>query len=252
MIDISFIGIDTTHPSDFFYSDSEHDWWLLIYTKTPAIFYLPDRKVTVPEGSMALYPPKMHAVYKACDETYANHFVRFYTDESFVNNLPYGTPVHIKAPDSIDYLFKLLSMENWFKWQNSAQSISMIMRMLIFKMKESLKDSEMTEQERALLNLRYEIRVKPDYPWSVAEMANKLHVSAGYLQSSYKKQFGVSCMQDVVRERIELAKTYLRTTTYSSVRISQLCGYQSVEHFCRQFKNVVGISPLAYRKNPRD
>ena len=250
MVEVVFMGIDTEHPSDFIYGDSTHDWWLLVYTKTPAVFFLPDNKqVTAPANSMVLYPPKMFALYKACADTYKNHYIRFHTDESFVDNLPYGVPVHINAPEpGLDSLFNLVSMENWFKWQNSSQSISMLMRMLIFKMKESMADSDLSEQARALVNLRYEIRVKPDYPWSVAEMADKLHVSAGYLQSSYKKQFGVSCMQDVVYERIELAKTYLKTTEYSSLRISQLCGYQSVEHFCRQFKNSVGMSPLSYRK----
>lgn len=252
MVEINFMGIDTTHPSDFVYGDSEHDWWLLVFTKTPAVFFLPDGKVTAPAYSMVLYPPKMFAFYKAADDIYQNHYVRFYTDESFVDNLPYGTPIQIKAPDSVDYLVNLLSMESWFKWQNSSQSISMIMRMLIFKMKESILDSDITDQQRALLNLRYEIRVKPDYPWSVSEMAERLHVSPGYLQSSYKKQFGISCMQDVVTERIELAKNYLVTTNYSSLKISQLCGYQSVEHFCRQFKNVVGASPLAYRKKAQE
>ncbi len=120
--------------------------------------------------------------------------------------------------------------------------------MIFLKIKESLHDCNMTEQQRALIDLRYEIQLHPYYQWTVSGMASKLHVSAGYLQNIYKKQFGVSCMQDVVDKRIDLAKTHLINTDFTSQKIASICGYQNVEHFCRQFKTVTGMSPLAFRK----
>ena len=55
-------------------------------------------------------------------------------------------------------------------------------------------------------------------------------------------------MQDVVDKRIDLAKTHLINTDFTSQKIASICGYQNVEHFCRQFKAVTGMSPLAFRK----
>ncbi len=253
---ISFMGLDHHHPGDFVYGDAEHDWWLLVHTKTPAIFHLPSGSIEVTKNTVVLYPPKMFACYRATGEYYCNNYVRFYADdalEDFIKekNIPLGSPLLLEAPDSMEYLFRLLSMEEYFKFKNCAQSITMIIRMMLTKISESVKDIDLTDQQRALLNLRYEIQLRPDHPWTVTEMAEKLHVSAGYLQSSYKKQFGISCMQDVVLKRIELAKEHLRNSNYSSQRISQICGYQNVEHFCRQFKNITGESPLAYRKRMR-
>ncbi len=253
---ISFMGLDHRHPGDFVYGDAEHDWWLLVHTKTPAIFHLPTGSIETCKNTVILYPPKMFACYGATGDYYCNNYVRFYADdalEDFIKekNIPLGSPLLLEAADSMEYLFRLLSMEDYFKFKNSAQSTTMIIRMMLMKISESVKDIDLTDQQRALLNLRYEIQLRPDYPWTVAEMAEKLHVSAGYLQSSYKKQFGVSCMQDVVLKRIELAKEHLRNSNYSSQRISQICGYQNVEHFCRQFKNITRESPLTYRKRMR-
>ncbi len=257
MARVSFMGLDVHHPSDFIYGDADHDWWLLVHTKTPAIFCTPSGDIEVSKNNVILYPPKMFALYKASGEYYCNNFVRFYADDSLEDfikekNIPLGKPLLLEAPDSMEYLFRILSMEDYFKFKNWAQSSTMVIRMMLMKISESVKDIDLSDQQRALLNLRYEIQLRPDHPWTVSEMAERLHVSAGYLQSTYKKQFGVSCMQDVVLKRVDLAKEHLRNSNYSSQRISQICGYQNVEHFCRQFKNITGESPLAYRKRVRN
>ena len=250
------MGLDHHHPSDFRYGDFDHDFWLLVQTKTSAIFGTPTGEIEASANSVVLYPPKMPACYRANGDYYCNNYIRFYADDSFEEfikdkNIPFGVPLLLEAPDSMEYLFRTVSMEDYFKFKNHSQSITLLMRLMIIKISESIKDAEMTEQQRALQNLRYEIQLRPDHPWTVSEMAEKLHVSAGYLQSTYKKQFGVSCLQDVVQKRIELAKEHLRNSNYSSEKISQICGYQNVEHFCRQFKNMVGESPLSYRKRTR-
>ncbi len=249
MIDISYMQLNATHPDDFVYG-VRNDFWLLLYVKTPALFHLPTGDIICHPNSAILYPPNAFAYYQAYNGQYINDYVRFKTDESFVtdDNVPTETIVQLNSPESFQKLFELLSMENYFRFDYSSMSISMLLRMLLWKIKESAQESEITDQQRALIDLRYEIRLKPYFHWTVDMMAEKLHLSTGYLQNIYKKQFGVSCMQDVVNMRIDLAKNYLVTTDFNSQKIAGLCGYQNVEHFCRQFKAVTGTSPLAYRK----
>lgn len=249
MIDIEFMQLNATHPRDFIYG-VRSDYWLLLFVKTQALFHLPTGDVIIPPNCAVLYPPKSFAFYQAYNSEYINDYVRFYTDESFVydENIPTETPVILRSPTEMESLFELLSMENYYKFSYSQQSISMIMRMMFLKIKESVKDSSISEQQRALIDLRYEIQLHPYYQWTVNDMAKRLHVSSGYLQNIYKKQFGVSCMQDVVDKRIDFAKNHLVNTNCTAQKIAQLCGYQNVEHFCRQFKTVTGMSPLSFRK----
>ncbi len=250
MIDIELVQLNATHDSDFVYG-LKSDFWLLLFVKTTAIFHLSGGDYIGAPNSAILYPPNSFAYYQANGGPYINDYVRFYTDETFVfdENIPTETPVLLRSPYEMERLFELLSMENYYKFSYSQQSISMIMRMMFLKMKESVDDNNMTEPQRALIDLRYEIQLHPYYQWTVGYMANKLHVSAGYLQNIYKKQFGISCMQDVVEKRIDLAKTQLINTNFTSQKIANLCGYQNVEHFCRQFKSVTGMSPLTFRKH---
>ncbi len=249
MFEIVTLGLDYMHPSDFAYDDTTHDWWLLLHTKTCAVFYDGDDCISAPPNSAILIPPHTPARYSAATSDFCNSFIRFYTDESFVTNakMPVGRPFLIRSPENLVMLFRMLSTEHYLGSENKNQCILLLMRLIMLKLSESVAKTDMMEIERELNNLRYEIQMKPGYPWTVTEMAKKMHISSGYLQSVYKKQFGISCMQDVLQKRINLAKDYLVSTKYQIQQISSLCGYQSSEHFCRQFKDIVGISPSAYR-----
>lgn len=56
-------------------------------------------------------------------------------------------------------------------------------------------------------------------------------------------------MKDVYEKRIEMAKKYLADSNYTITQIADLCGYQNTEHFCRQFKQITGITASEYRSN---
>lgn len=259
MVEVDFVWLNSVHDPDFVYYDDTHDWWLLVQTKAPVKLHVnvvgengqPIKEdIEVPPDTVMLYPPRLAASYEAAGVEYANYYVRFYTDEDFIDKLkiPYGRPVPLNAPESMDCLFKVLEKEFFSDYAYRLQSMGQVIRLMLMKIAESVEDSSMSEQQRELINLRYDIQTRPDYQWTVKEMSERVHISVGYLQSIYKKQFGVSCMQDVLNRRVDLAKEYLSSSVYSSQKIAQLCGYQSIEHFCRQFKIIEGISPLQYRK----
>ena len=79
-------------------------------------------------------------------------------------------------------------------------------------------------------------------------MAEQLHISVGYLNLLYKRQFGVSCMDDVIESRVRQARDYLSHTQLRIQEIALLCGYNSAEHFSRQFSRQCGMSPGQYRR----
>jgi AraC family transcriptional regulator of arabinose operon len=79
-------------------------------------------------------------------------------------------------------------------------------------------------------------------------MAQKLAISSSALQTSYKEAFGTTCIADVIAARIDAAKRLLTDTELSVNQISEISGYQSYEHFIRQFKSMEGVTPLVFRK----
>lgn len=79
-------------------------------------------------------------------------------------------------------------------------------------------------------------------------MAKLLHLSDGYLQDLYKRAFGVSCLEDVIACRINMARDLLLHSDMSVREIAEFCGYNNIEHFSRQFRRTVGTSPLGFRR----
>lgn len=251
MIKIECVGIDFTHDKDFVCISENQDWWLLLHIKSSSQITLPDGNTTIaPPNTAVLYPPHSDYFYRACDEIFCNSFIRFYTDEEYITNtsIPFGTPFTLRAPDSVYHLFSLLSAESYFEYPNKELTIAMLMRMIMIKMSESIGFDTGVEHMQELTRLRYDILLRPEHPWTVSEMADILHVSKGYLQRLYKKQFGVTCMNDVMQSRVERAKELLKTSNYSAQRIAELCGYESQEHFCRQFKKLTGMTPTKYKQ----
>ncbi len=105
------------------------------------------------------------------------------------------------------------------------------------------RNLEITAHFHALTELRRAIYSDPQHKWRVKDMADRLHLSEGYLQAIYRKTFGVSCMEDVIASRIRAAESLLQYTNKTSLQIAEFCGYGNAEHFCRQFKKLVGKTP---------
>lgn len=249
MIDIIFLGLDHSHPSDFVYGVIP-DYWLLVFIKSKALFHTAKGDVHAQPGCVAIYPPGTLVYYQADGEDYVNSYVRFNTDEDFIvnGNYPKGVPIDINLPANIDYLLRIISSERCSGGNNTSNIVRHAMRTIFHKIIESAESKAMDEQRKKLLDLRYEIIVSPYLDWNLEDMAKRLHVSSGYLSVLYKKEFGISCKEDIVNHRIELAKDMLANTTGPAVKVASMCGYQCAEYFTRQFKKKVGITPGEYRE----
>ena len=80
-------------------------------------------------------------------------------------------------------------------------------------------------------------------------MAARLSLSPSYFQTLYRAEFGVSCYEDVLRAKTELAEYYLANTLMTVREISGLCGFENDVHFMRQFRRRTGMTALEYRRS---
>ena len=105
------------------------------------------------------------------------------------------------------------------------------------------KSYDTTQLER----LRREIHLATQLDWSLTSAAQRLNISTSYLQKLYKKQFGMTYIDDVIGSRIEKAKYLLSATDLRISEVAEQCGYQNPTHFMRQFKEKAGATPSEYR-----
>ena len=82
------------------------------------------------------------------------------------------------------------------------------------------------------------------------KMADMVHLSPGYFSNLFRSEVRMSFSDYLIMVRIENAKSMLRRFELSVEAISKKCGFNSLAHFSRTFKDRCGLSPLKYRKSP--
>lgn len=251
---IRYVEYDATHADNFVFDVPEgHDCWLLVLTQTPAVFLVDDEYKEYPANCAILYKPYQRVYYGACGERYANDWIRFDTDETYITTapIPNGVPFVIHDPSYCHKIYQLLVKEHILNNNYKDISIDNLLRILFNKLLESYNYKQTTPMHKSLNELKMEIYFNPNKDWTVAKMAERLNISVGYLEDIYKNTFGVTCMDDVINSRINLAKKYLLYENYTIAEIVALCGYRNIEHFFRQFKKITGVTPNRFRNAPQ-
>lgn len=80
---------------------------------------------------------------------------------------------------------------------------------------------------------------------SLAEIA---HVNKYYLSHSFKREYGTSPIDYLMKRRITEAKALLTSTDFSLTQIAEQIGFRSLAYFSKCFRKVEDISPNEYRK----
>jgi len=91
------------------------------------------------------------------------------------------------------------------------------------------------------------VRSSLDQPLRLPELAAMAGLSLFQFDARVRALYGISPGQYVTRARIELACTLLRQGGRSIGAIAQECGYADQAAFTRQFRKLVGLTPMAYR-----
>jgi AraC-like DNA-binding protein len=82
---------------------------------------------------------------------------------------------------------------------------------------------------------------------SLGQVAAAVHTSIFYFCKMFRKITGTTFTEFVSRTRVEKAKNLLLNPNLRISEIAYEVGFQSLTHFNRVFKNVVGESPSDYR-----
>lgn len=84
---------------------------------------------------------------------------------------------------------------------------------------------------------------------SLETVARAVHMSTFYFCKQFKKATGVSFTNYLGRIRIEKAKEMLLNPHARISEVAFECGFQSLTHFNRVFRKLVGEAPTAYREH---
>ena len=93
MIDVLFAGYSYTHKDGLVYDTSKgrggYDCYQMIYTHTPALFWVEGELRKYPAKSVVFFTPGHRKYYTSLpDEPYTNDWIRFKSDEKFIEDFP--------------------------------------------------------------------------------------------------------------------------------------------------------------------
>jgi AraC family transcriptional regulator len=91
------------------------------------------------------------------------------------------------------------------------------------------------------------IEAASEEPIALAELARETAMSPFHFLRTFRQVVGVTPHQFVLRTRLHRAAVRLRRTTEPVATIAFECGFNDLSTFNHRFRNVMGVSPRAYR-----
>ncbi|MEW1824145.1 AraC family transcriptional regulator [Streptomyces sp. NPDC088196] len=85
------------------------------------------------------------------------------------------------------------------------------------------------------------------YDWTLAELAEQLHLAPNYLGRIFKSATGLPPMAYLAHYRMETAAVLLGRTNRSVAQVGEAVGCDDQNYFARRFKAYYGLSPSTYR-----
>lgn len=116
------------------------------------------------------------------------------------------------------------------------------------KLKEDMQVHRDSCSNRILGVVRY-INKKYQTDISLEDLAQEFFMSPTYLSRTFKRIMGTTYSDYIRSVRINHSIHLLLNTDDNITEVATLAGFNSSNHFCKTFKDCMGISPLKYRQS---
>ncbi|PID79153.1 hypothetical protein CSB20_11535, partial [bacterium DOLZORAL124_64_63] len=176
---------------------------------------------------------------------FVTEFLNRVTVPSFSGNMPFGESQIIPGPGGTAMETEVIPIiADAELWSESLPEI-----VLVDEEGNTVHASHNLQDYRAEYACRY---VLAHYSENINrdKMAEMVNLSPGYFSNLFRSEVGMSFSDYLIQVRIDSAKGLLRRFDLSVEAISKKCGFNSLAHFSRTFKDRCGLSPLKYRKSP--
>ena len=82
---------------------------------------------------------------------------------------------------------------------------------------------------------------------NLVDLAQLLDMSQFHFSHLFKQSLGISPYRYLIQQRIERAKVFLKQSDQPIMDIALACGFSSHSHLSKQFRQLTGMTPTAYR-----
>ncbi len=229
---------------------------LLLFLRTDAEIMINGVYQPVEKFHFFLYPAGVAQYYRKLRGAFINDWMHFSIDpeNGYIENLhiPFCTPIKLSDNSILNDMMLDLFSEFFNTGDRHLQIMDEKADSFFRKFSElyALEQNidNLSRYREPLTLLRHRLLNFESRPAGVEAIAQELHMSVSYLEHLYKRLFQTTIRQDLIDGRIRKACILLRGTAYTVSQIAAMCGYESLEHFSRQFKRIMHCSPRQYRQ----
>lgn len=208
------------------------------------ITYTHNGKKYVSDPNHAIFHPKSQTYNLRCDESGEFLVLNFQCTEDFCHTEFRALKISTLVPYINDYN-TLRHLQLIKKSDSQIKSLAVLYSILSRLAAESQGDNLNPFLLKALLHIETNL----DNPLlDVSHLAEALGISEIYLRKLFTHTLEVSPKQYLTDLRMSKAKQLLKNSCTPITQIAENCGYLSIYHFSRAFKNATGYSPSKYRE----
>ncbi|MEJ8305198.1 response regulator [Saccharibacillus sacchari] len=131
-----------------------------------------------------------------------------------------------------------LSREVWIN------KLNMLVEEILFYAQKSRQQTE----SPLIVRVKDFIRANLNENLTLQTTADYVRMNPSYLSEVFKEAMGITFIDYVIQQRMELAKRLIIEDRYKLYEIAGLVGYQSPKHFTSVFKRIVGALPSEYKR----
>ena len=193
-----------------------------------------------------LFIPKGANYKLTCDERCLHYTVNF---NAVGDDLPSSFHLFNSAPSKnmLSYLEKLHT--TWeFHWDSSQFKCLSMMYEILARLNAIGHEDERTNAklQSILPSIEYLERHLTDPMITNELIAEASNMSTVYFRKIFTETYGIPPMRYVRQKRIEKAQSMLENGFSNISEIAESVGFNSVYHFSKTFKQLVGVSPTSY------
>lgn len=251
---MNFLMIKSKYPEAKgfnLYRENIGDMYIFIHFLTPANAVLKGNEVKIKPGGCVFFAPNTSQLISSPECNLVHNW--FHADSTCgvlmkKYKLECETVYYPTDSESISNIITRIEYEHIHKNKFYTEAVSALAENLFIELARaeteisSVLDIDKYRRE-TFVYARSAIHTDLKRQWTVKQMAELVNLSESRFYYIYKKLFGISPQQDLMRRRIHNAQALLIQENISVEQCAELSGYTNQYHFIRQFKQLTGTTP---------
>jgi AraC-like DNA-binding protein len=219
---------------------------------TPMKVFAAQDSWAIKPHTLFLFPPDTHTTYGIPGRPWSSSWIRLNGSRAgslmTENDIPANRPVPFGSSKESDRWLALLHAELQRADRHDSVVVEHLLCIWLRQIRRRLPRNRSTVPV-AFVGARQYIETHYLESLTLGSLADHARLSRQHFCEGFRKYFGVTPIDYVIRLRVRHAVELLSNIDLNITEISARCGFKDVYYFSRVFKNRMGLSPSVYRRD---